>query len=77
MLCNILFCVREYLSNIGLVDAGIQRVVDMVDDFYGRDGRTAYVMSSDHGMTDWGSYCGTFIWLASLGGESSGLLFQG
>jgi len=40
-----LFCVREYLSNIGLVDAGIQRVVDMVEDFYGRDGRTAYVMS--------------------------------
>jgi len=56
-----LFCVREYLSNIGLVDAGIQRVVDMVEDFYGRDGRTAYVMSSDHGMTDWGSYCGSAL----------------
>jgi len=60
--CNVLlFCVREYLSNIGLVDAGIQRVVDMVEDFYGRDGRTAYVMSSDHGMTDWGSYCGSAL----------------
>jgi len=59
------------------VDAGIQRVVDMVEDFYGRDGRTAYVMSSDHGMTDWGSYYGTFVWLASIVGESGGLLFQG
>ena len=26
----------------------------MVEDFFGYDGRTAYVFTSDHGMTDWG-----------------------
>ena len=27
---------------------------ELVEGYYGNDGRTAYVMSSDHGMTDWG-----------------------
>lgn len=46
----------DYLDNIRLVDAGIKEIVDLVESFYGNDGRTAYVMSSDHGMTDWGSH---------------------
>ncbi|XP_052819146.1 GPI ethanolamine phosphate transferase 1-like [Mya arenaria] len=46
----------EYLENIRLVDAGIQQVVETIEEFYEQDGRTAYVMSSDHGMTDWGSH---------------------
>ena len=27
---------------------------ELIEGFYGYDGKTAYVMSSDHGMTDWG-----------------------
>ena len=48
------FCFREYLMNIRVVDAGIQKVVQLIDKFYGSDGKTAYVMTADHGMTDWG-----------------------
>ncbi|KAH3811946.1 hypothetical protein DPMN_140364 [Dreissena polymorpha] len=47
---------EAYLANIRLVDAGIQQVVELVEDFYNHDGATAYVMSADHGMTDWGSH---------------------
>ncbi|XP_062297378.1 GPI ethanolamine phosphate transferase 1 [Scomber scombrus] len=47
---------QEYQENIGLVDAGVSELVSMVEDFFGYDGRTAYVFTSDHGMTDWGSH---------------------
>ncbi|XP_037311440.2 GPI ethanolamine phosphate transferase 1 isoform X1 [Pungitius pungitius] len=47
---------REYLDNIGLVDTGVAELVSMVEDFFGHDGRTAYVFTSDHGMTNWGSH---------------------
>uniref|UniRef100_A0A3B3ZVM6 GPI ethanolamine phosphate transferase 1 n=1 Tax=Periophthalmus magnuspinnatus TaxID=409849 RepID=A0A3B3ZVM6_9GOBI len=43
----------EYLNNIGLVDAGVSELVSMVEDFFGHDGKTAYVFTSDHGMTNW------------------------
>lgn len=48
------FFSREYLDNIGLVDAGLAEVVSIIEDFFGNDGRTAYVFTSDHGMTNWG-----------------------
>ena len=44
----------DYLENIKLVDAGIKEMMELIEDFYDKDGKTAYVMSSDHGMTDWG-----------------------
>jgi len=44
----------DYLENIKLVDAGIKEMSELIEDFYDNDGKTAYVMSSDHGMTDWG-----------------------
>lgn len=47
---------REYLDNIGLVDTGVSELVSMIEDFYGHDGKTAYVFTSDHGMTNWGSH---------------------
>ncbi|XP_049912199.1 GPI ethanolamine phosphate transferase 1 isoform X1 [Epinephelus moara] len=47
---------KEYLDNIGLVDTGVAELVSMVEDFFGHDGRTAYVFTSDHGMTNWGSH---------------------
>lgn len=50
----ILYLCREYLDNIGLVDTGVAELVSMVEDFFGHDGRTAYVFTSDHGMTNWG-----------------------
>jgi len=26
----------------------------MIENFYGNDGKTAFILTSDHGMTDWG-----------------------
>lgn len=48
------FCYRECLENIGLVDAGVAEIVTVIDDFFGHDEKTAYVFTSDHGMTNWG-----------------------
>ena len=45
---------REYIENIRYVDKGIRQMEELIEGYYGNDGRTAYVMSSDHGMTDWG-----------------------
>ncbi|KAI4884788.1 hypothetical protein NFI96_018757 [Prochilodus magdalenae] len=47
---------KEYLDNIVLVDEGVAEMVSVVEEFYGNDGRTAYVFTADHGMTNWGSH---------------------
>lgn len=57
ILLNLLFCFflnREYKDNIKIVDAGIKEIVSMFKHFYGNDGKTAFVFTADHGMTDWG-----------------------
>jgi phosphatidylinositol glycan class N len=46
---------KEYLHNIKVVDEGIKEITKIVDDFY-NDGKTAYVFTADHGMSDWGSH---------------------
>ena len=47
---------QEYLDNIRSVDTGIKRMVNLFESFYGNDGKTAYVVTADHGMSDWGSH---------------------
>jgi len=47
---------REYIDNIGVVDRGIQKIVQTIESYYREDGRTAYIFTADHGMTDWGSH---------------------
>ncbi|KAM9304307.1 GPI ethanolamine phosphate transferase 1 isoform 5-T5 [Morus bassanus] len=47
---------REYKENIKKVDEGVKEIVSMIDNFYGNDGKTAFILTSDHGMTDWGSH---------------------
>jgi phosphatidylinositol glycan class N len=46
---------KEYLNNIKVVDAGVAEITKIVDEFY-NDGKTAYVFTADHGMSDWGSH---------------------
>ena len=46
---------KEYLHNIKIVDQGVEKVTKMVEDFYA-DGKTAFVFTADHGMSDWGSH---------------------
>uniref|UniRef100_A0A8C2TY04 GPI ethanolamine phosphate transferase 1 n=1 Tax=Coturnix japonica TaxID=93934 RepID=A0A8C2TY04_COTJA len=43
-------------ENIRKVDEGVKEVVSVLESFYGNDGKTAYILTSDHGMTDWGSH---------------------
>ncbi|KAM5222393.1 GPI ethanolamine phosphate transferase 1 [Ctenodactylus gundi] len=47
---------REYKDNIKIVDDRVKEIVSMFKDFYGHDGKTAFIFTSDHGMTDWGSH---------------------
>jgi phosphatidylinositol glycan class N len=47
---------KEYLENIKLVDQGVQRFEKAISDFYGNDGKTAFVFTADHGMSNRGSH---------------------
>ncbi|XP_054278110.1 GPI ethanolamine phosphate transferase 1 [Macrosteles quadrilineatus] len=47
---------RQYRDNINVVDEGVKRVEQLIGDFYEHDNKTAFVYTSDHGMTDWGSH---------------------
>ncbi|KFW79752.1 GPI ethanolamine phosphate transferase 1, partial [Manacus vitellinus] len=47
---------REYKENIKKVDEGVKEIASIIDHFYGNDGKTAFILTSDHGMTDWGSH---------------------
>lgn len=46
---------NQYLHNIQIVDKGVQEITQLVEDFYD-DGKTAFVFTADHGMSDWGSH---------------------
>ncbi|KAI9821171.1 MAG: Glycosyl phosphatidyl inositol anchor synthesis [Pycnora praestabilis] len=46
---------REYLHNIKIVDKGVGKITQLVESFYG-DGKTAFIFTADHGMSDWGSH---------------------
>jgi GPI ethanolamine phosphate transferase 1 len=46
---------KEYLHNIKVVDEGVKEITEMIEEFYG-DGKTAFVFTADHGMSDWGSH---------------------
>ncbi|KAK5582661.1 hypothetical protein RB653_004246 [Dictyostelium firmibasis] len=47
---------KEYFDNIALVDRGIEKIVKLIEEFYGNDGKTAYVFTADHGMSNRGSH---------------------
>ncbi|KAJ3009427.1 UNVERIFIED_CONTAM: Glycosyl phosphatidyl inositol anchor synthesis [Siphonaria sp. JEL0065] len=47
---------KEYLENIKLVDTGIARFVRKFEEFYSHDGKTAYIFTADHGMSNRGNH---------------------
>ncbi|KAG7400590.1 hypothetical protein PHYBOEH_005113 [Phytophthora boehmeriae] len=47
---------REYLENIAVVDELVEKTEKMVETYFGHDGRTAYVLNSDHGMDARGNH---------------------
>ncbi len=46
---------REYLHNIQVVDQGVKEITELFENYFG-DGKTAFVFTADHGMSDWGSH---------------------
>jgi hypothetical protein len=49
-----MLCSRLYLENIGIVDRGIRALVDIIEESFDHDGKTSFVFTSDHGITNWG-----------------------
>ncbi|XP_021188792.3 GPI ethanolamine phosphate transferase 1 [Helicoverpa armigera] len=47
---------QNFLSTLKYVDEGIKEIEQVIRDYYGDDGKTTFLMTSDHGMTDWGSH---------------------
>ncbi|GAB6026889.1 hypothetical protein CHUAL_013534 [Chamberlinius hualienensis] len=47
---------KEYVEGIRIVDNGIRRVVNLLENYFESDGKTTYMFTADHGMTDWGSH---------------------
>jgi phosphatidylinositol glycan class N len=45
----------QYLHNLQIVDRGVERITQLIEDFYGDD-KTAFIFTADHGMSDWGSH---------------------
>lgn len=45
----------QYLHNLQIVDKGVQEITELIEQFYD-DGKTAFVFTADHGMSDWGSH---------------------
>ncbi|XP_068092856.1 GPI ethanolamine phosphate transferase 1 isoform X2 [Hyperolius riggenbachi] len=46
----------EYKENLKKVDEGVREIETLIEEFYGNDDKTAFILTSDHGMTDWGSH---------------------
>ncbi|KAG6440454.1 hypothetical protein O3G_MSEX001317 [Manduca sexta] len=46
----------NFLTQLRYVDEGIKEVEKVIREYYGDDGKTTFLMTSDHGMTDWGSH---------------------
>ncbi len=47
---------KEYLENVEFVDQGIKKAVKLLEEFFEHDGRTAYIYTADHGMSDAGTH---------------------
>ncbi|XP_070574124.1 GPI ethanolamine phosphate transferase 1-like [Ptychodera flava] len=47
---------EEYKENVKIVDRGVEETVQLIEEFFDNDGKTAYVYTADHGMTNWGSH---------------------
>ncbi|CAG8527508.1 10714_t:CDS:10 [Funneliformis caledonium] len=47
---------KEYMDNIKVVDEGISKTVELIEEYYDHDGKTAYIFTADHGMSNRGNH---------------------
>ncbi|XP_045536894.1 GPI ethanolamine phosphate transferase 1 [Papilio machaon] len=47
---------QNFLRTVEHVDENIKDIEEMIRNFYKNDGKTTFLMTSDHGMTNWGSH---------------------
>lgn len=47
---------KHFQTTLSHVDEGIKDMEKIIRQYYNDDGRTTFLMTSDHGMTDWGSH---------------------
>eukprot|EP00818_Percolomonas_sp_WS_P010023 CAMPEP_0117454892 /NCGR_PEP_ID=MMETSP0759-20121206/11056_1 /TAXON_ID=63605 /ORGANISM="Percolomonas cosmopolitus, Strain WS" /LENGTH=327 /DNA_ID=CAMNT_0005248135 /DNA_START=53 /DNA_END=1034 /DNA_ORIENTATION=+ len=47
---------ERYTQALKFVDAGVKKVYDRMEAFFGHDNRTSYIFTADHGMTSRGSH---------------------
>nr|XP_018898408.1 PREDICTED: GPI ethanolamine phosphate transferase 1 [Bemisia tabaci] len=47
---------QEFFNVLKETDANIELIIERLEKFYNHDGKTVYVFTSDHGMTDWGTH---------------------
>lgn len=71
---------KEYKRNVAYVCRGVEAMTSLIESFYENDGRTSYVFTSDHGMSDKGSHgdgdpqntrCPVVAWGAGVDGPRS------
>lgn len=49
----IIYSLRLYADNLRYVDHGVAKIESLINSYY-QDNETAFIFTSDHGMTDWG-----------------------
>lgn len=49
---------KAFMRLLGHVDLIVKKLEEVIEHFFHNDGRTAYLFTADHGMTDWGSHGG-------------------
>ena len=52
--CTVLHCTALYCTVLCTVQ--VRRTVRVLDRFFRGDGGTAFLLTADHGMTDWGAH---------------------
>jgi phosphatidylinositol glycan class N len=45
-----------FTGALKIIDDGIKATVKNFEDYWKHDGRTTYIFTADHGMTNWGSH---------------------
>jgi GPI ethanolamine phosphate transferase 1 len=47
---------KEYMRNIQVVDSIVKKTETLLEHFYGSDGKTAFIFTADHGMSNIGNH---------------------